>query len=109
MSFWPYGFYSLLTAFFNSFFKTASMVLIYKKQANQFLVYNIINFILTVLITVLGLKMYPNSLLGPIYGRLYSGIIIFLKNITCSSLNGTANPEMILARISKSSEAPLNL
>lgn len=33
----------------------------------------------------------------------------FLKKIMCSSLRGTANPEMILARMSKSSEAPLNL
>ncbi len=88
MSFWPYGFYSLLTAFFNSFFKTASMVLIYKKQATQFLVYNIINFVLTVLITILGLKTYPNSLLGPIYGRLFSGIIIFLLGFYIFSRNG---------------------
>jgi O-antigen/teichoic acid export membrane protein len=89
MSFWPYGFYSLLTAFFNSFFKTASMVLIYKKQATQFLIYNIINFILTVLITVLGLKMYPNSLLGPIFGRLFSGLIIFLLGFYIFYKNGT--------------------
>jgi len=33
----------------------------------------------------------------------------FLKKVMCYSLKGTANPEMILAKISKSSEAPLNL
>jgi hypothetical protein len=33
----------------------------------------------------------------------------FLKNVICYSLKGTANPEMMLARMSKSSEAPLNL
>ena len=37
------------------------------------------------------------------------GIITFLKKITCSSLKGTAKPEIILARMSSSSEAPLNL
>lgn len=36
-------------------------------------------------------------------------MITFLKKMICSSLNGTAKPEMMLARISKSSEAPLNL
>jgi hypothetical protein len=33
----------------------------------------------------------------------------FLKKIMCYSLRGTANPEIILANISNSSEAPLNL
>ena len=40
---------------------------------------------------------------------LCNGIITFLKNVICSSRSGTANPEIILAKISKSSEAPLNL
>ncbi len=88
MSFWPFGFYSLITAFFNSFFKTASMVLIYKKEATQFLLFNIINFIFTVGITVLGLKMYPDSLFGPIYGRLFSGVIIFLLGYYIFIKNG---------------------
>lgn len=88
MSFWPFGFYSLITAFFNSFFKTASMVLIYKKEATQFLSFNIINFVFTVGITVLGLKMYPDSLLGPIYGRLFSGFIIFLLGYYIFIKNG---------------------
>ena len=34
---------------------------------------------------------------------------MFLKKMTCSSLRGTANPDMIEARMSSSSEAPLNL
>ena len=40
---------------------------------------------------------------------LCNGIMIFWKKITCSSLSGTANPLMILAKISRSSAAPLNL
>lgn len=40
---------------------------------------------------------------------LWRGIITFLKKITCSSLRGTAKPEIIEAKISKSSAAPLNL
>jgi hypothetical protein len=33
----------------------------------------------------------------------------FLKKVICSSLRGTAKPEIILARISNNSDAPLNL
>lgn len=33
----------------------------------------------------------------------------FLKKMMCSSLRGTAKPEIMLARMSRSSEAPLNL
>jgi len=36
-------------------------------------------------------------------------MITVLKKITCSSLSGTANPLMMLARISSNSAAPLNL
>jgi hypothetical protein len=36
-------------------------------------------------------------------------MITFLKRIMCSSLRGIANPEIILAKISRSSEAPLHL
>ena len=40
---------------------------------------------------------------------LWRGMITFLKNTICSSLRGTANPEIMDARMSRSSEAPLNL
>jgi len=40
---------------------------------------------------------------------LCKGIIILLKNTTCSSRRGTAKPLIMLAKMSKSSLAPLNL
>lgn len=40
---------------------------------------------------------------------LCKGTITFLKNITCSSLRGTAKPLIIAARISNNSAAPANL
>jgi hypothetical protein len=36
-------------------------------------------------------------------------MMTLLKKIICYSLRGTANPEIMLAKISKSYEAPLNL
>jgi O-antigen/teichoic acid export membrane protein len=77
MNFWPYGFYSVLTAFFNSYFKTSTNALIYIRKPVLFLVVNFINFIFTLLISIGGLHLFPDSIIGPMYGRLLSGVIIF--------------------------------
>lgn len=77
MNFWPYGFYSILTAFFNSYFKASSICLIYLKKPITFLIINSINFFATIIISIGGLYLFPNTIIGPIYGRLFSGIIIF--------------------------------
>lgn len=78
MEFWPYGFYSILTAFFNAYFKTCTNALIYLKKPILFLSVNIINFVFTLLISIGGLKLFPESIIGPMYGRLLSGLIIFI-------------------------------
>ena len=77
MEFWPYGFYSVLTAFFNSYFKASTISLIYLKKSRLFLGLNFINFIATIAISIAGMYIYPNTIIGPIYGRLLSGVIIF--------------------------------
>lgn len=78
MDFWPYGFYAVLTGFFNSYFKAASICLIYLKQARLFLIANLVNFFATIFITIGGLYFFPESIVGPMYGRLLSGVFIFL-------------------------------
>jgi O-antigen/teichoic acid export membrane protein len=78
MSFWPYGFYSVITAFFNSYFRAATNALIYFKKPFTFILVNLLNFIATVGISIGGLIAYPESIIGPIYGRLISGILIFI-------------------------------
>lgn len=77
ITFWPYGFYSILTAFFNSYFKTSTNCLIYFKKPGLFLTVNVINASATLLISIGGLFLFPDSIIGPIYGRLLSGLIIF--------------------------------
>ena len=77
MEFWPYGFLSVFTAFFNSYFKASTNALIYFKKPALFLTANFINFIATIGISVGGLFLFPDSIVGPIYGRLLSGVIIF--------------------------------
>ena len=88
MQFWPMGFYSVLTGFFNSYFKAASVCLIYTKKPKLFLYSNLINFIVTVSVSVGGLFLFPNTILGPIYGRLLSGLIIFLIGLFIFKTNG---------------------
>jgi len=78
MEFWPWGFFSVLTGFFNSYFKASSICLIYLKKPGTFLLSNLVNFFVTVVISVGGLFLFPDSLIGPMYGRLISGFVIFL-------------------------------
>lgn len=89
MEFWPWGFYSVLTGFFNAYFKTATNCLIYFKKERLYFGVNFINFITTLLISIGGLKLFPNSLIGPMYGRLISGSIIFFLAQYIYISNGT--------------------
>lgn len=77
MEFYPWGFMSVITAFFNSFFKTYTNLLIYQQRAGRFLFMNLFNFIITIVISVIGIYIYPYTLIGPMWGRLLSGIAIF--------------------------------
>jgi O-antigen/teichoic acid export membrane protein len=78
IEFWPYGFFSVLTAFFNAYFKTSTVCLIYLKKPVTFLSVNLVNFFITLLISIGGLFLFPDSLVGPMFGRLVSGAVIFL-------------------------------
>jgi O-antigen/teichoic acid export membrane protein len=78
LQFFPYGFMSVITGIFNSFFKTYTNLLINRQMPNRFLLLNSINFILTISISIIGLYMYPYTLIGPMWGRLLSGVGIFV-------------------------------
>lgn len=78
LSFFPYGFMSVLTGFFNAFFKAYVNFLFYRQKAKRYFIFNLFNFILTVGICVAGLTLYPHTLTGPMWGRLLSGAAIFL-------------------------------
>jgi O-antigen/teichoic acid export membrane protein len=78
MHFFPFGLMSVFTAFFNSFFKTYTNLLINQKRPERFFWVNSTNFILTIGFSLIGLMMFPFSLNGPIWGRFLSGIGIFI-------------------------------
>ena len=76
--FFPYGFMSVVTAFFNSYFKTYTNLLISQEKATRFALVNMANFIMTITFSLVGLYMFPFTLIGPMWGRLLSGIGIFI-------------------------------
>ncbi|MBI4945111.1 MAG: oligosaccharide flippase family protein [Bacteroidetes bacterium] len=78
ISFFPFGFMSVLTAICNSFFKTYTGLLINQQRPMRFFWVNLFNFILTIVISLAGLFLYPHTLIGPMWGRLLSGVGIFL-------------------------------
>jgi len=76
--FFPFGMMSVITAFCNSYFKTYTNLLINEEKTTRFAIVNIANFIMTIAFSLTGLFMYPYTLIGPMWGRLLSGIGIFL-------------------------------
>lgn len=81
MQFYPYGIMSVFTAIFNCFFKTYINLLINQQRPERFLWFNLANFAMTIVFSLGGLYLYPNTLIGPMWGRLLSGIGIFLMAI----------------------------
>jgi len=76
--FFPYGFMCVITAFCNSFFRTYVNFLFYDDKAKKYFWLNFFNFIITIALCWIGLEMYKQTLIGPMWGRLLSGIAIFL-------------------------------
>ncbi len=78
--FYPYGFLSVFTGFLNALYKVSVSTYIYSQKPKTFFLSNFINFLSTITISLAGLFLFPDSLIGPIYGRLFSGVIIVVLN-----------------------------
>jgi O-antigen/teichoic acid export membrane protein len=83
MHFYPFGLMSVVTAFFNSYFKTYTNLLINQKRPERFFWLNSANFVMTIGFSLSGILMYPFSLNGPIWGRFLSGVGIFIISLYC--------------------------
>lgn len=75
ISFYPYGFFSVGVGIFQAIFKVHGNLLQTREKPEVFLWANIVYFLLIAGVTIVGLKMYPNSLAGPLGGRLLAGFI----------------------------------
>ncbi len=67
--FYPYGMMAVATGIFQALFKVNSSLLQTQEKADSFLWNNLLSFTLIALLTVIGLLLFPNDLIGPIGGR----------------------------------------
>jgi O-antigen/teichoic acid export membrane protein len=75
ISFYPYGIISTLTGIFQAMFKVHGNLLQTREKPETFLWANIVYFLLIAGVTIVGLELYPGSLLGPLGGRLLAGFV----------------------------------
>lgn len=79
--FYPYGLLSVLTAFFNALLRVSMITYTYTQQSKIFFFANLTNFFATIIISLSGLLLFPDTLTGPIYGRFLSGVIVLSFNL----------------------------
>lgn len=75
ISFFPYGMASVGAGIFQAIFKVHSNLLQSREKPETFFWSNVVSFSLIALFIIIGLEIYPNSLAGPILGRLVGAII----------------------------------
>ena len=75
LSFYPYGLAAVGVGIFQSIFKVHSSLLQSRERPDIFLWSNVLSFFLIAAFTIVGLKLYPNTLTGPVTGRLLASVI----------------------------------
>lgn len=75
LSFYPYGYVCLLTGIFQSSFKIHNSLLQSREKPVVFFWSNLLSFSLIAGFTIAGLKLYPDSLAGPLGGRLCAAVV----------------------------------
>jgi O-antigen/teichoic acid export membrane protein len=75
ISFFPYGLASVGAGAFQALFKVHSSLLQSREKPETFFWSNVLSFGLIAVFTIIGLELYPNSLMGPIVGRLLASLI----------------------------------
>jgi len=97
LTFFPWGFVTLLAAIFNGFLKTYSNLLINQQRPMRFFQINITNFILVIFVSLIFLYLYPYTLNGPMFGRLIPAAFSFCSVIyfMISEFGFRYNKEMI--------------
>jgi O-antigen/teichoic acid export membrane protein len=87
LSLYPWGFFTVLTAFFNGIIKSYSSLLINQQRPATYFWINITNFALIVVTSLVLLERFPYTLNGPVLGRLIPSIITGLLVLAIVKLN----------------------
>jgi O-antigen/teichoic acid export membrane protein len=77
LDFWTFGMMSVVTGMFNGYFRNYTTLLIYDRQEKEYIAANLINFFATIGLSIFFLYRFESSLMGPMLGRLTSGVVIF--------------------------------
>jgi O-antigen/teichoic acid export membrane protein len=77
VSFYPFGILSVATGVLQAVFKVNNSLLQTSEKATQFLKTNLFSFSLIAGLTIAGLFLYPDSLWGPIGGKVIGAFISF--------------------------------
>ena len=75
VSFYPYGIASVGAGAFQALFKVHSSLLQTREKPETFFWSNVLSFTMIASFTIIGLELYPNSLMGPIVGRFLAALI----------------------------------
>lgn len=78
VSFYPYGLMSICVALFNSVLKLYTNLLIYKERPLPFFLLQLSQTLLYIGGVIAGLYFFPNTMMGPVGGRFFSSLLIFL-------------------------------
>jgi O-antigen/teichoic acid export membrane protein len=74
ISFHPYGLMAALTGIFQALFKVHGNLLQSREKSSVYLWSNVGSFALIAAATIVGLKLFPGSLTGPVGGRLLAAV-----------------------------------
>lgn len=74
LTFFPYGMLSVITGAFQALFKVNTSLLQSREQPTRFFWSNLTNFSLIAILTIAGLKYFPDSLMGPVGARAVAAI-----------------------------------
>jgi len=71
----PFGFFTILSGILNGIFKVYSNLLIYQQRPERFFWINILNFAMTIGVSLVLVYSFPFTLYGPILGRMIPACI----------------------------------
>jgi O-antigen/teichoic acid export membrane protein len=75
VSFYPYGLVSVGAGIFQAIFKVHSSLLQSREKPELFFWSNVVSFSLIASLTIVGLMLYPGTLIGPVTGRFVASLI----------------------------------
>lgn len=96
--FFPYGLFTLLTAIFSAGFKSYTSLLINQQRVERFFWLSILNFTLTIGLSLVLLYAFPYTLTGPILGRLIPMALTFSLCVAMMATETGFNVRMELLR-----------